>query len=90
MVCSSKTNASDINKLYALYTAPLRANSRPPQWILQHHTLLQILVEAVFDHKVKITPQFQPKYNWLLAYATCNRHTAIYVSAYYCTLCPLY
>ena len=90
MVCSSKTNASDINKLYALYTAPLRAGSRPPQWVLQHHTLLQILVEAVFDHKVKITPQFQPKYNWLLAYATCNRHICVRIPLHICVCGHMY
>ncbi len=72
MVCSAKSNVSDINKLYTLYTAP-NVSARPPPRLLQHPGMLQLLVDAVFDHKVKITPQGAAKYHWLLAYATCSR-----------------
>ena len=71
MVCSAKTNVSDINKLHSLYTAAITAH-RPPRWVLQHEQLLHLLVQAVFDPKVKISTQHQAKYNWLLAYATCR------------------
>ena len=57
----TRTQVSDVNKLYTLYT---NAASRPPLYILQHQIMLQLLVEAVFDPKIKITTQVQPKYNW--------------------------
>lgn len=34
MVCNNKTNSSDINKLYTLYTDKNTA-ARPPAWIMQ-------------------------------------------------------